>query len=219
MAVFVVAHGAWSAGLGLEEDAAAAAGAGHELFTPTYTGLGERAHLAQPDDRSRHPHRTMSSACWRCEDLRDVVLIGHSYGGMVATGVADRAREPHRAARLSRRLRAPATAKACSTCSRRRRGRACASSRAPMARAGACRRTPMPPDTPEADMPGHRRRRRAAADQDLRAAARVSSPPRRRLPPQLHLLPSATPRATSSASSPSAPSAKRLALLRDRRQP
>ena len=65
--------------------------AGHEIWTPTYTGLGERAHLASPGiDLDTHVQDV--TAVLDMEDLRDIVLIGHSYGGMVATGVADRAR-------------------------------------------------------------------------------------------------------------------------------
>ena len=68
------------------------AAAGHEFFTPSYTGLGERAHLASPDnDLDTHIQDVLGVL--KFEDLRDVVLIGHSYGGMVATGVADRAPE------------------------------------------------------------------------------------------------------------------------------
>ncbi len=63
---------------------------GHELFTPTYTGLGERAHLARKDiDLETHIADVLGLLQY--EDLRDIVLLGHSYGGMVATGVADRA--------------------------------------------------------------------------------------------------------------------------------
>jgi pimeloyl-ACP methyl ester carboxylesterase len=70
---------------------------GHEVFTPTYTGLGERAHLASPaNDLQTHIHDVHNVL--EFEDLRDVVLVGHSYGGMVATGVADQARD--RIARL-----------------------------------------------------------------------------------------------------------------------
>ena len=78
-------------GLGLEESAASMAAAGHQFFTPTYTGLGERAHLAsRSNDLETHIQDVLGVLTY--EDLREVVLIGHSYGGMVATGVADRAR-------------------------------------------------------------------------------------------------------------------------------
>ena len=65
--------------------------AGHEIWTPSYTGLGERAHLANPAiDLDTHIEDVVGVL--EMEDLNDVVLVGHSYGGMVATGVADRAR-------------------------------------------------------------------------------------------------------------------------------
>ncbi len=65
---------------------------GHELVTPTYTGLGERVHLARPDvGLDTHIEDVVNALVF--EDLAQVALIGHSYGGMVATGVADRARE------------------------------------------------------------------------------------------------------------------------------
>ena len=63
---------------------------GHEIFTPTYTGLGERVHLASPQV-DLETHIADMLGVLQFEDLRAVVLIGHSYGGMVATGVADRA--------------------------------------------------------------------------------------------------------------------------------
>lgn len=66
--------------------------AGHRLITPSYTGLGDRAHLAQPGI-DLEAHIADMLAVIKYEDLRDFVLIGHSYGGMVATGVADRARD------------------------------------------------------------------------------------------------------------------------------
>jgi pimeloyl-ACP methyl ester carboxylesterase len=68
------------------------AAAGHRLLTPTYTGLGERAHLANPAiDLTTHIDDMLGVI--KYEDLRDFVLVGHSYGGMVATGVADRVPE------------------------------------------------------------------------------------------------------------------------------
>jgi pimeloyl-ACP methyl ester carboxylesterase len=68
------------------------AAAGHHFFTPTYAGLGERAHLASPsNDLETHVQHLLGVL--KFEDLREVMLIGHSYGGMVATGVADRARD------------------------------------------------------------------------------------------------------------------------------
>ena len=91
MATFVVAHGAWSAGWAWKKMRPLMRAAGHELWTPTYTGLGERAHLGHADV-SLDTHIQDIVAVLETEDLTDVILIGHSYGGMVATGVADRAR-------------------------------------------------------------------------------------------------------------------------------
>ena len=91
MATFVVAHGAWSAGWAWKKMRPLMRASGHELWTPTYTGLGERAHLGHADV-SLDTHIQDIVAVLETEDLTDVILIGHSYGGMVATGVADRAR-------------------------------------------------------------------------------------------------------------------------------
>jgi pimeloyl-ACP methyl ester carboxylesterase len=91
MAIFVVAHGAWSAGWGWKKMHLLMTARGHRLITPTYTGLGERAHLASPNiDLETHIADILGVL--EMEDLTNVNLIGHSYGGMVATGVADRAR-------------------------------------------------------------------------------------------------------------------------------
>src|SRR4029077_20712111 len=66
--------------------------AGHEVFTPTYTGLGERAHQANSSvDLETHIKDVL--AVIEFEGLEDITLVGHSYGGMVATGVADRVPE------------------------------------------------------------------------------------------------------------------------------
>jgi len=89
MATFLVAHGAWSAAWAWKKMRPLMRALGHELIGPTHTGLGERAHLAGPSiDLSTH----IADICGviEMEDLRDFILIGHSYGGMVATGVVDR---------------------------------------------------------------------------------------------------------------------------------
>ena len=90
MATFVVAHGAWSAGWVWKKMRPLLRAQGHEIFTPSYTGLGERAHLSNANiDLETHIADVLGVL--ECEDLHEVILIGHSYGGMVATGVADRA--------------------------------------------------------------------------------------------------------------------------------
>jgi len=66
--------------------------AGHEVLTPSLTGIGERAHLASPAvDLSAHIADVLGAI--RYERLKECTLVGHSYGGMVVTGVADRAPE------------------------------------------------------------------------------------------------------------------------------
>ena len=92
MATFLVAHGAWSAAWAWKKRRPLLRERGHELYTPTHTGLGERSHLASPDI-DLETHIADHLGVLEFEDLRNVILIGHSYGGMVATGVADRARD------------------------------------------------------------------------------------------------------------------------------
>jgi pimeloyl-ACP methyl ester carboxylesterase len=66
--------------------------AGQEVFTPSLTGIGERAHLTSPAiDLSTHIADVLGAIQY--ERLQELVLVGHSYGGMVVTGVADRAPE------------------------------------------------------------------------------------------------------------------------------
>jgi pimeloyl-ACP methyl ester carboxylesterase len=89
---FLLCHGAWSAAWTWKKMHPLMTAAGHRLLTPTYTGLGERAHLANPSiDLETHITDVLNVIHY--EDLRDIVLLGHSYGGMVATAVADRARD------------------------------------------------------------------------------------------------------------------------------
>ncbi len=86
---FLVCHGAWSDGWAWKKMHPLMQAAGHRLITPSYTGLGERAHLANPSiDLETHIEDVLNVI--KYEDLHDIVLLGHSYGGMVATGVADR---------------------------------------------------------------------------------------------------------------------------------
>jgi pimeloyl-ACP methyl ester carboxylesterase len=97
MATFVVVHGAWTGGWAWKKVRPLLRARGHEIFTPTLTGVGERAHLARPEiDLAVHVEDVLGVLA--IEDLCDVILVGHSYGGMVVTGVADRASE--RIARL-----------------------------------------------------------------------------------------------------------------------
>ena len=95
MSVFVLVHGAWHGGWCWRFVRPFLKG--HEVFAPSLTGLGERKHLARPDiDLDTHIADVVSIL--EMEDLREVVLVGHSYGGMVITGAADRA--PERIKRL-----------------------------------------------------------------------------------------------------------------------
>lgn len=92
MAIFVLAHGAWSAAWAWKKVRPLLRARGHEFYAPTLTGLGERGHHASPAvDLETHISDVVAVLDY--EDLRDVILIGHSYGGMVATGVADRVPE------------------------------------------------------------------------------------------------------------------------------
>ncbi len=90
MATFVLVAGAWHGGWCWRKVVPLLQAAGHEVFAPTLTGLGERAHLAHPEvGLTTHIQDVVSLLEY--EDLRGVVLVGHSYGGMVITGVAERA--------------------------------------------------------------------------------------------------------------------------------
>lgn len=88
MAAIVVCHGAWGGGWAWRRMRAPLRAKGHELFTPSYSGLAERFRFLSPSvGLSTHIEDVV--ALLFSEDLTGVVLIGHSYGGMVATGVAD----------------------------------------------------------------------------------------------------------------------------------
>jgi pimeloyl-ACP methyl ester carboxylesterase len=89
MATFVIVHGAWSGAHAWRWVRPLLRADGHEVLTPCLTGLGERAHLAQAST-NLDTHIRDVEAVLQYEDLHDVVLVGHSYGGMVITGLADR---------------------------------------------------------------------------------------------------------------------------------
>src|SRR6204780_3652494 len=85
---FVLVHGAWHGGWCWQRVADWLRHGGHAVFTPTLTGLGERSHLLRAGiDLTTHVTDVVNVIKW--EELSDVVLCGHSYGGMVISGVAD----------------------------------------------------------------------------------------------------------------------------------
>jgi pimeloyl-ACP methyl ester carboxylesterase len=87
MATFVLVHGGGHGGWCYQRVSRLLSKAGHEVYAPTMTGLGERSHLVGPHvDLNLHIQDI--AAVLHYEDLRDVILVGHSYGGMVITGVA-----------------------------------------------------------------------------------------------------------------------------------
>ncbi|MEL6982491.1 MAG: alpha/beta fold hydrolase [Actinomycetota bacterium] len=85
MTSFVLVHGAWGGSWGFHKLRPLLWGAGHEVFTPSLTGIGEREHLTNPDI-TLSTHIDDVTNLIRYEDLTDIVLLGFSYGGMVVTG-------------------------------------------------------------------------------------------------------------------------------------
>lgn len=90
MATYVLVHGAWLGGWYWQRVAPLLRQAGHTVFTPTLTGLGERSHLLTRDI-TLDTYVTDIEQVLTCEDLTDVILVGHSFGGTVITAVAERA--------------------------------------------------------------------------------------------------------------------------------
>ena len=88
-ATYVLVHGAWHGSWCWKRVRKGLRDTGHQVFTPTLTGLGERSHLnSAAVNLSTHIADVVNLLRW--EDLSDVILCGHSYGGTVITGVADR---------------------------------------------------------------------------------------------------------------------------------
>lgn len=95
MTTFVLVHGAWGGAHGFRHVRRILQAEGHEVFTPSLTGIGERVHLASPlVNLSAHVCDVVNQVLY--EDLQDIVLVGYSYGGFVVTGalehIADRVR-------------------------------------------------------------------------------------------------------------------------------
>ena len=95
MATFVLVHGAWAGAHGFRHVRRLLQEEGHEVFTPSLTGIGERAHLTSPQvTLGTHIHDVVNQVLY--EDLDAFVLLGYSYGGVVVTGsllhIADRVR-------------------------------------------------------------------------------------------------------------------------------
>jgi pimeloyl-ACP methyl ester carboxylesterase len=96
MATYVLVHGAWHGGWCWNDVAAELRFAGHEVYAPTSSGVAERARLAPYADLTGHVEEL--GAFLYFQDLREVILVGHSYGGLVIAGAA--ARAPARISRM-----------------------------------------------------------------------------------------------------------------------
>jgi pimeloyl-ACP methyl ester carboxylesterase len=89
---FVLVHGAWHGGWCWRRVSDSLEKRGHKVFAPTLTGLGERSHLLDPKiNLATHVTDIVNVIKW--EGLSDIVLVGHSYGGAVVSGVAEQARD------------------------------------------------------------------------------------------------------------------------------
>ena len=89
MSVYVLVHGAWYGSWCYKDVAKLLRAAGHDVFTPTHSGLGERKHQST-ESITLESHIRDVCGCIEAEELDDIILVCHSYGGMVATAVADR---------------------------------------------------------------------------------------------------------------------------------
>ena len=92
MTTFVLVHGGWAGSVVWRLLAPRLRKAGHEVYAPTLTGIGAREHLLSREiDLDTHIQDVIGVI--DDADLSDIVLVGHSYGGMVISGVADRVPE------------------------------------------------------------------------------------------------------------------------------
>ena len=86
---YVLVHGAYGGGWIWRDVAAGLRRLGHEVRTPTQTGLGERSHLMSRQITVETHIEDVANVI-ETDELRDIILVGHSYGGVAVTGVADR---------------------------------------------------------------------------------------------------------------------------------
>lgn len=88
MATFVLVHGAWTGAYGFRHVRKLLQAQGHDVFTPSLTGIGDRAHLTSPMvDLRMHVRDVVNLVLY--EDLKDIVLLGFSYGGFVVSGALE----------------------------------------------------------------------------------------------------------------------------------
>jgi pimeloyl-ACP methyl ester carboxylesterase len=88
MTTYVLVHGAWGGAHGFRHVRRLLHAAGHEVFTPSLTGVGERCHLTGPHvGLTTHIFDVVNTVLY--EDLDEIVLVGYSYGGFVVTGALD----------------------------------------------------------------------------------------------------------------------------------
>lgn len=90
--IYVLVHGAWHGGWCWRYVQERLEAAGHRVFAPSLTGLGDRVHLRNPDV-NLSTHVTDIVNLFEFEDLRDVILVGHSYAGHVVSWVADKVKD------------------------------------------------------------------------------------------------------------------------------
>lgn len=87
--IYVIVHGAWGGSWAFKKIDSLLTAQGHLVYRPSLTGQGERVHLASPEiNLTTHINDVVNTILF--EDLNNIILVGHSYGGMVISGVAER---------------------------------------------------------------------------------------------------------------------------------
>jgi pimeloyl-ACP methyl ester carboxylesterase len=89
MATYVLVHGAWHGGWCWRRTTDLLRAKGHRVFEPTLSGVGSRVHEATPSI-GVYPHAADVAGLVEMEEIEDIILVGHSYGGMVITAAAEK---------------------------------------------------------------------------------------------------------------------------------